>query len=188
MPRPANPGWRPRTVTLSNEVIEAVWVKAAREGTTPGRVINEILARILLQSAPVPEESPAQADSSVPPSTEQMATVHSSNVTTGKLPPQAGETPPEKRAIARPAEPPEPIDPEHLALLKVLQEPLPDGYDAYPVVLQKLSKRFRRDFGARDFAWWNEQSRIPKILVPAIKEILEELLKPKEPEKTRRRR
>lgn len=185
MPRPANPGWRPKTIKLSAEVIEAVWVKAAREGKTPGRLINDILARALLQSTTVAEESPAQQVSTTAPTMEQQATDERIHVTTEEVSPKSAETTIKEPA---PTSSEEPIDPEHVALLKVLQEPLPSGYIAYPVVLQHLVTRFWRAFREKEFEDWKRQSRIPEELVPAIKEILESLRNPQEQEKTGRRR
>ncbi|BDU78360.1 hypothetical protein METESE_33180 [Mesoterricola sediminis] len=60
MPRPPSPGWHPKTMSLSAEVIEAVWVLAARTGRSPGKVVNDILAAALL-GEPAPAPAPPQA-------------------------------------------------------------------------------------------------------------------------------
>jgi hypothetical protein len=58
MPRPPNPGWAPKTMMLSAPVIAAVWARAAREGKSPGRLVDALLSQALFGAAPMPGSAP----------------------------------------------------------------------------------------------------------------------------------
>lgn len=192
MPRPANPGWRPKTVTLSSEVIEAVWVKAFREGKAPGRVINEILVAALLPTpaepersamqSPVPPEQCGGGTSVSPPSSHrEPAPADGAHATSVQGDPP-GASPVQIPSIERadtesPAavgDQPEPLVLEQADLIKILKEPNRYGLGSRAAVFQELTERCGEKVSVYEFHRWQEQASIPTHLLPYLQALTAE--------------
>jgi len=173
MPRPANPGWYPKTMSLSAEVIEAVWVLAARTGRSPGKVVNELLASALRGetagkgvAAPV-QAAPVQA-APEPAAPEPAAPLQAA-------PMQAAPEPAAPDSV--PAEPPAPEPPGDdpaATLLAAVAQPWKTAFGTRIGFFQELSARCGEPVSHRALAEWQAQGRIPEAYVAHVQAMLSE--------------
>lgn len=158
MPRPANPGWYPKTMSLSAEVIEAVWVLAAKTGRSPGKVVNEILAAALLgepHGAPVPGAPEPAAPG---PGAPEPGAPEPPLAAAGSSPAMdAGPTPGEDPAVV---------------LLAVVAQPWKTAFGTRIGFFQELSARCGEPVSHRALAEWQAQGRIPDAYVAHVQAML----------------
>jgi len=178
MPRPANPGWYPKTMSLSAEVIEAVWVLAARTGRSPGKVVNEILAAALLG------EAPGEANASSGPAAPGPAADESTEPDLAAPQSAAPELPAAEPAAPEPAAPepaaPEPAAPESasedpaVSLLAAVAQPWKTAFGTRIGFFQELSARAGEPVSHRALAEWQAQGRIPEAYLAHVQAMLGE--------------
>ncbi|HLO66848.1 MAG TPA: hypothetical protein VK188_07500 [Holophaga sp.] len=173
MPRPANPGWYPKTMSLSAEVIEAVWVLAARTGRSPGKVVNELLASALLGetagkgvAAPL-QAAPLQA-APEPAAPEPAAPVQAAPMPAAPMP--AGPEP----VPAEPPAPEPPSDDPAVTLLAAVAQPWKTPFGTRIGFFQELSARCGEPISHRALADWQAEGRIPEAYVAHVQAMLSE--------------
>jgi len=183
MPRPANPGWYPKTMSLSAEVIEAVWVLAARTGRSPGKVVNELLASALLgetagkgvaaplQAAPL-QAAPMQA-APMQAAPEPAAPLQAAPAPAAPV--QAAPMPAAPEPV--PAEPPAPEPPSDdpaVTLLAAVAQPWKTPFGTRIGFFQELSARCAEPISHRALADWQAEGRIPEAYVAHVQAMLSE--------------